>query len=254
MWILEELNGKKAIVTGSTRGLGLGMAEALLEQGVEVIIWGTSDRVKIVAEQFRSRNLKCHAVIGDLADPDSRMHAMDQALQLLDSELDILVNAAGIQRRHASEVFPAQDWELVLEVNLVAPFYLSQRAAEIMLKKGRGKIINVVSMNTFFGGMNIPAYAASKGGLAQMTKTMCNDWASRGIYVNGIAPGYMTTDMNEALMDQSKPRYKEITERIPQGRWGTPEDMKGCCLFLASSMSDYVNGAIIPIDGGYLGK
>ena len=129
---------------------------------------------------------------------------------------------------------------------------MCQMAGKVMLKQGKGKIINVASMLSFFGGLTVPAYAASKGGVAQLTKALCNEWAGSGINVNALAPGYMATEMNTALMDPSNPRYKTITDRIPAHRWGTPEDMKGPVIFLASSASDYLNGAIIPVDGGYL--
>lgn len=169
--------------------------------------------------------------------------------------LDILVNAAGIQRRHNSEDFPLEDWNEVLNVNLNAPFELCQLAArEFISNNKKGKIINISSMLAFFGGFNVPAYSASKGGITQMTKAFCNEWASKGINVNCIAPGYMDTDMNTALTNPDNPRYIEITNRIPQKRWGNGDDMKGCAVFLASSASDYVNGAVIPVDGGYLVK
>ena len=145
-----------------------------------------------------------------------------------------------------------EDWDKVLEVNLTASFTLSQLAANVMLPQGHGKIINVASMLSFFGGYTVPAYAASKGGVAQMTKALCNEWAGRGLNVNAIAPGYMSTDINTSLQDPNNPRYASITGRIPAGRWGTGDDLKGVCLFLASAASDYVNGAVIPVDGGYL--
>ena len=133
-------------------------------------------------------------------------------------------------------------------------FVLCQEAGRVMLPKGRGKIINIASMISFFGGQTIPAYAASKGGIAQLTKALSNDWAGKGIQINAIAPGYMATDMNTALMDPANPRYQQITDRIPAHRWGTPDDMKGICVFLASPASDYITGAVIPVDGGYLVK
>ena len=188
------------------------------------------------------------------ADGVSIVPTASDALALLDRKIDILVNSAGMQRRHPSEEFPMSDWDQVLEVNLTAPFHLCQMAGREMLKAGYGKIINLSSMNGFFGGSTIPAYAASKGGINQMTKTLCNDWAGSGITVNAIAPGYMETEMNAALMDPENPRNAEITKRIPVHRWGRPDDLKGVCVFLASEASAYVNGAIIPVDGGYLAK
>ena len=152
------------------------------------------------------------------------------------------------------EAFPMQDWDDVINVNLNSVFILCQEAAKVMLKKGYGKIINIASMISFFGGQTIPAYAAAKGGVAQVTKCMSNDLMARGINVNAIAPGYMATKMNEALLDPENPRYQEITNRIPAKRWGSGEDMKGTCIFLASHASDYLGGAVIPVDGGYLVK
>ena len=246
---LFDLTGKKAIVTGGTRGLGHGMAEGLMEAGAAVVIFGTSKKVIEVAAQFEAKGYWCKGIAVDLADDRARQEAFDQAVALLGG-LDILVNAAGIQRRHPSPEFPLQDWKDVLNVNLTAPFDLCQMAAKEFLKKEQpcGKIVNIASMLSFFGGMTVPAYAASKGGVAQMTKALCNELASKGIQVNAIA------DMNVALTDVSNPRYREITDRIPAHRWGTPEDMKGTVVFLASRASDYLNGAVIPVDGGYLVK
>ena len=175
-------------------------------------------------------------------------------MELLGGDLDILVNAHGIQRRHQPEEFPLSDWDDVISVNLSSVFVLCQEAGRVMLPKGRGKIINIASMISFFGGQTIHAYAASKGGVAQLTKALSNDWAGKGIQINAIAPGYMATDMNTALMDPANPRYQQITDRIPAHRWGTSDDMKGICVFLASPASDYITGAVIPVDGGYLVK
>ncbi|MCI8268877.1 MAG: SDR family NAD(P)-dependent oxidoreductase [Lachnospiraceae bacterium] len=251
---LFELTGKKALVTGGTRGLGYGMAEGLMEAGAEVVIFGSNERVYQVADDFCRRGFSCKGVAVDLGDRQDRLRAFEEALRLLGG-LDILVNSAGIQRRHKSEKFPLEDWEAVMNINLTAPFELCQMAArEFISKKKKGKIINISSMLAFFGGFTVPAYAASKGGVTQMTKAFCNEWAGRGINVNCIAPGYMDTEMNAALTDPANPRYAEITDRIPAHRWGTGEDMKGVVIFLASAASDYLNGAVIPVDGGYLVK
>lgn len=250
---LFDLTGRKAIVTGGTRGLGHGMAEGLMEAGAEVVIFGSNDKVYSVAEEFRNKGFKCEGITVNLASTKEREDAFYKAVEILGG-LDILVNAAGIQKRHKSEEFPLDDWDDVLEVNLTAPFVLCQLAAKEFMKVGYGKIINISSMLAFFGGYTVPAYAAAKGGISQVTKAFCNEWAEKGITVNAIAPGYMATEMNTALLDQSNPRYKEITDRIPAKRWGTPDDMKGACIFLASHASDYLNGAIIPVDGGYLVK
>ena len=175
-------------------------------------------------------------------------------MELLGGHLDILVNGAGIQRRHFCEEFPIEDWDAVLEVNLTATFDLCQMAGQQFIRQNsKGKIINIASMLSFFGGYTVPAYAASKGGVAQLTKALSNEWTGKGINVNAIAPGYMATEMNTALLNDEG-RNTEILGRIPAHRWGTPDDMKGLCIFLASDASDYIAGAVIPCDGGYLCK
>ena len=251
---LFDIKGKKAIVTGGTRGLGCGMAEGLMEAGCEVVIVGTSDKVFDVAEKFCNRGFTCYGVKGNFEHRNEIYRVFREAMGHLDGGLDILVTAHGIQRRYSAEEFPVEEWDRVLNVNLNSVFILCQEAAKVMLKKGYGKIVTIASMVSFFGGQTVPAYSAAKGGIAQMTKEMSNDWISRGININAIAPGYMATEMNTALLDTSNPRYKEITDRIPAHRWGTGNDMKGTCIFLSSHASDYLGGAIIPVDGGYLVK
>lgn len=252
---LFDVSGKKVIFTGATGGLGQSMAEGLLEAGAEVVLVGASGRCRTLAEEYRARGWKAHGLPCDLASTEEIRDCFGKALDLLGGEIDVLVNAAGIQRRAPSEDFPLEDWQAVIDVNLTAPFLLSRLAGKQMIRQGRGgRIINVASMCSYFGGSTIPAYSASKGGIAQLTKAMCNDWAKYGITVNAIAPGYMDTPMNAALTDPRNPRFKEISDRIPAGRWGTGEDMKGLTIFLASGASDYINGAVIPCDGGYLVK
>lgn len=252
---LFDVSGKKVIFTGATGGLGQSMAEGLLEAGAEVVLVGASGRCRTLAEEYRARGWKAHGLPCDLASTEEIRDCFGRALDLLGGEIDVLVNAAGIQRRAPSEDFPLEDWQAVIDVNLTAPFLLSRLAGKQMIRQGRGgRIINIASMCSYFGGSTIPAYSASKGGIAQLTKAMCNDWAKYGITVNAIAPGYMDTPMNAALTDPRNPRFKEISDRIPAGRWGTGEDMKGLTIFLASGASDYINGAVIPCDGGYLVK
>ena len=241
------LKGKKAILTGA-RGLAEGIAEGFTREGAEVVVFSKSDSAQRLVDEGRAR----YAVRMDLSDRKQCAAAFEKALGLLGGRLDILVNCAGIQRRHNPEDFPMEDWDEVLEVNLTATFEMCQMAGRVMLRQGRGKIINIASMQSFFGGTRIPAYAASKGGVAQMTKTLSDDWAAKGINVNAIAPGYMATEMNAALIADPE-RSASILKRIPAGRWGTGEDMAGPCIFLASELSDYLSGAIIPVDGGYLG-
>ena len=252
---LFDVSGKKVIFTGATGGLGQSMAEGLLEAGAEVVLVGASGRCRTLAEEYRARGWKAHGLPCDLASTEEIRDCFGKALDLLGGEIDVLVNAAGIQRRAPSEDFPLEDWQAVIDVNLTAPFLLSRLAGKQMIRQGRGgRIINIASMCSYFGGSTIPAYSASKGGIAQLTKAMCNAWAKYGIPVNAIAPGYMDTPMNAALTDPRNPRFKEISDRIPAGRWGTGEDMKGLTIFLASGASDYINGAVIPCDGGYLVK
>ena len=245
-----SLEGKTALVTGGTRGLGKGIAEGLLEAGAKVVIVGSSDSVMDVADKMgeNAYGLKC-----DLSNEKDIERGFNEALSILGGRLDILVNNAGIQRRNKCENFLLTDWDDVINVNLRAVFTLCQHAGRHMLNNGYGKIINVASMLSFFGGYTVPAYSASKGGVMQLTKALSNEWAGRGINVNAIAPGYMATDMNTALINDEG-RNKEILSRIPAGRWGKAEDLKGLSVFLASSASDYVSGAIIPVDGGYMGR
>lgn len=248
-----DLSGKKAIVTGAAQGLSLGMAEGLMEAGAEVCIIDVNPKAPEVAREKVKEGFKCHGVVANLTDDTEREVKFKEAVEILGGHLDILINGAGVQRRHKSEEFPKADWEFVMNVNLNAVFYMCQLAGkQFMAQNSGGKIINIASMLAFFGGYTVPAYAASKGAVAQLTKALCNEWAENGINVNALAPGYMATEMNTALMEPSNPRYKEITDRIPAKKWGDGEDMKGPCVFLASQASNYLNGAVIPVDGGYL--
>ncbi|WP_125566524.1 SDR family oxidoreductase [Companilactobacillus insicii] len=252
---LNDLTGKKAIVTGAAQGLSNGMAEGLMEAGAEVTILDINPKAVTVADDFAKKGFKCHAVIADLGDDSKREEAFKEAIKELGDHLDILVNGAGVQRRHKSEEFPMKDWDFVINVNLRAVFGLCKLAGQqFIAQDSTGKIINIASMLSFFGGYTVPAYAASKGGVAQLTKALCNEWAEKGINVNALAPGYMATEMNTALLDPANPRYEAITNRIPAKAWGQPEDMKGPVVWLASDASNYINGAIIPVDGGYLVK
>lgn len=255
MSILEmfNLNGKNAVITGGGRGLGKGMAEGLCEAGATVVIIGSSDKIFETASELTDKGYIAYAVRGDLSKQENINGIFAQALEKINGKIDILINNAGVQRRHKCEEFPLEDWNTVLQVNLNAVFTLCQLAGNKMLQQGYGKIINVASMLSFFGGYTVPAYAASKGGVAQLTKSLANEWSSKNVHVNAIAPGYMNTDMNVKLVNDEK-RNKEILERIPIGRWGTAEDIKGLAVFLASPASDYINGAVIPIDGGYLSR
>ena len=243
-----DITGKKAIVTGAAQGLAYGMAEGLMENGAEVTIIDISPKTPEVAREFCGS----HGVVANLGEEEALVSAFRESVQVMDG-LDIIVNAAGVQKRHKSEEFPKEDWDFVLNINLTSVFRLCQLAARHFMENGGGKIINIASMLSYFGGYTVPAYAASKGGVAQITKAFANEWAGKNINVNALAPGYMATVMNTAIMNDEN-RNEEILKRIPQGRWGTPEDMKGPVVFLASKASDYLNGAVIAVDGGYLGR
>jgi len=248
-----DLTGKRAIVTGAAQGLSKGMAEGLHEAGAAVVLIDIQEKVKDVAAEMGKEGAKVYALVADLEDRAALKKAFFDALDLLGGRIDILVNGAGIQRRHFSEEFPIDEWDSVIEVNSNAVWQLCQLAGREMIKQNYGKIINIASMLSFFGGYTVPAYAASKGAVAQFTKALCNEWAGKGINVNALAPGYMDTDMNIGINAKNNPtRYEEITKRIPAVRWGTPDDMKYVAVFLASPASQYINGAVIPIDGGYL--
>ena len=244
---LFSVEGKRALVTGGSAGLGRAMAEALVAGGAAVAVVGRTGRVFEVAE-----TLEAIPIQADLSDRAQAQGLIEQAVAVLGG-LDVLVNGAGTQRRHRAEDFPLDDWDHVLAVNLDAVWIVAQQAGRVMLSSGGGKIVNVASAQSFLGGVTIPAYAASKGGVAQLTKALSNDWASRGINVNAIAPGYMATEMTAGLIGNPE-REPMILSRIPAGRWGRPDDLQGVTLFLSSAASDYVHGAIIAVDGGFLGR
>lgn len=245
---LFDLTGKKAIVTGAARGLSRGMAEGLHEAGAEIVILDILESGAQVAADMGKSGAPVHFIQVDLRDRDQVIAKFDEAVERLGT-LDIIINGAGTTYFCDAESFPMENWDEVIQLQLTTTFMLSQRAARIMLEKGYGKIINIASMLSFFGGYKVAAYATAKGAVAQLTKNFCNDWAKRGINCNCVAPGYMDTKMNAHI---SPERVEEITQRIPAGRWGKAEDLKGIAVFLASHASDYLNGAVIPVDGGYL--
>jgi len=250
-----DLSGMCAIITGGASGLSLGMAEGLHEFGAEVTIIDILDGGAETAKSLGQTGAPVHFVKADLSRRQDLKSTFEKAVGLMNGKIDILVNGAGIQRKIRAEDFPIEEWDLVMDINLDAVFILSQMAGRLMLRQGYGKIINVASMLSFFGGDSVPAYAAAKGAVAQLTKALCNEWASRGINVNAVAPGFMDTDLNRHINMQNNPqRHMKIAERIPAGRWGTPDDLKYLVVFLASHASDYVNGTVIPCDGGYLVK
>lgn len=251
---LFRLDGKVALVTGVGRGIGQAMALALAEAGADIAgVYNT--RYEETEAQISALGRRFMPIQLDMisATPQQYSDVVDQVVREL-GHLDILVNNAGIVRRTPAIDYSEEDWNAVLQVNMHSVFFLSQAAARVMLKQGNGgKIITVASLLSFQGGIYVPPYAASKHAVAGLTKALANEWSSLGINVNAIAPGYVETDNNTALRADPV-RYPAITERIPMGRWGVPDDMKGVTVFLASAASDYVHGAIIPVDGGWLGR
>jgi 2-deoxy-D-gluconate 3-dehydrogenase len=250
---LFDLKGKKALVTGGSRGLGRGMAEGLLEAGADVAILSRSGTIFTTAVYLcQAAARPVHPIQADMLDRAQLRRAFDRGLEKLGA-LDILVVNHGIQRRFPAEEFPVEDWDAILEINLTSMFLLDQLAGRVMLAQGHGKIINIASLLSFSGGFTVPAYAAAKGGVAQLTKALANEWAGRGVNVNAIAPGYMVTESTATLVTDPV-RNRDISARIPAGRWGQPEDLKGIVVFLASEASNYVHGTVIPVDGGWMGR
>jgi len=245
---LFDLTGRCALVTGGGGGIGRGLAGALVDAGARVAVLGRSERVDEAA-----RELEGVAVHADLADRDELRRGFEEAVQKLGG-LDVLVNSHGIGRASLAVDHELSDWDEVLRVNLTATFELCQLAGRIMIERGSGKIVNIASVLTFQGGIRIPSYAASKGGVGTLTMALANEWASRGVNVNAIAPGYVKTALNARIWRDDPERTAEINARIPAGRWGEPADMAGAVVFLSSRASDYVHGAILAVDGGWLAR
>lgn len=248
-----SLAGKTALVTGCRRGIGFAIAEGLAEAGADII--GVSASLEEGSAIEKAVTVLGRKFTGYRCDFSDRAAVTDFARQVLAAQgtPDILVNNAGTIKRTPAATHPDEMWFEVLDTNLSAPFLLSREIGARMVERGSGKIIFTASLLTFQGGINVPGYAASKGGIGQLTKALANEWASRGVRVNAIAPGYIATDNTEAL--RSDPlRQEQILSRIPAGRWGEPEDFKGPAIFLASAASDYVNGEILVVDGGWMGR
>jgi 2-deoxy-D-gluconate 3-dehydrogenase len=245
-----QLNGKNALVTGSHRGLGAAIAVALAKAGANVGCHGRDPNPGCASDEIRAAGCKTFYVSGDLADAKVPATLIEKTILEFGS-IDILVNNAGVIRRAPASEYPTEFWDELIAVNLTAVFRLSQLAGRHMLQKGAGgKILNIASLLSFQGGILVPAYAAAKGGVAQLTKALANEWASKRINVNAIAPGYMATDNTTALRNDPL-RNRQILERIPAGRWGEPQDIAGAALFLCSSASDYVHGHVLTVDGGW---
>ena len=246
-----SLQGKVALVTGASRGLGRGMAIGLAEAGADVVVHASAPPAG-TAREIEQQGRRAVAFGADLADRPSVDRLAQEAVAAF-GRIDILVNNAGIIKRQPAVDHSDEFWDSVIEVNLSSMFRLSRAIGAQMLERGSGKIINIASLLSFQGGITVPGYAAAKGGVAQLTKALANEWAPRGINVNAIAPGYMATDNTAALRDDPV-RSRQILERIPAARWGTPADLAGAVIFLASPSSDYVNGQVLAVDGGWLGR
>ena len=251
-----SLQGKVAVVSGCDTGLGQGMALGLAEAGCDIVGINIVEPVETI-ERVTALGRRFLSLTADLRQIDGIPQLLERAVAEF-GHIDILVNNAGLIRREDALAFSEKDWDDVMNLNIKSVFFMSQAAAKHFIAQGSGgKIINIASMLSFQGGIRVPSYTASKSAVMGVTRLLANEWAKHNINVNAIAPGYMDTEMNVALTDPKNPkftqqRYDELTQRIPAHRWGTPDDMKGCCIFLASHASDYLGGAIIPVDGGYL--
>ena len=247
-----SLEGRVALVTGAGTGIGAAIARALAAAGADVACHGNKHAAEDTAADIRKLGRRAAVVKGDVREAATADALVEATVRELGA-VDILVNNAGTIRRGPAVDFSDDDWAAVLDVNLTAVFRLCRAAGKRMLAQGRGKIVNIASLLSFQGGITVPSYAASKGGVAQLTKALANEWASKGVNVNAIAPGYIHTD-NTAALAADPVRNQQITVRIPAGRWGEPADLGGAAVFLASRASDYVNGHVLVVDGGWMGR
>ena len=247
---LFRLDGRVALVTGAASGLGAAIATAFAQAGAQVAVHGNRRAATDTAAAIGESSAAFQADLGDTAGAEKLFSEVKQRF----GRVDILVNNAGTIHRDAAEDFKLEDWQRVLQVNLTSVFQLSQLVGrDLLTRKAGGKIINIASLLSFQGGIRVPAYAASKGGVAQLTKALANEWAAHDIQVNAIAPGYFATTNTEAL--QADPvRNQQILERIPAGRWGSPQDLSGAALYLASTASNYVTGTVLTVDGGWMSR
>jgi 2-deoxy-D-gluconate 3-dehydrogenase len=248
---LFNLKGRTAVVTGASTGLGQGMSLGLSEAGADLVLVDCVPSGE-TADRIKKRGGDAEIVVADLLEMASIPFVIDAVLSMF-GKIDILVNNAGIIRRADAVDFTEKDWDDVMQLNSKTVFFLAQAAARDMMKRQYGRIISTASLLSFQGGIRVPSYSASKGAVAQITKALANEWAKYGITVNAIAPGYMATNNTKALREDPV-RNQSISERIPSGRWGTPEDLKGAVVFLASSASDYITGHVLVVDGGWLAR
>ncbi|GEN85795.1 MULTISPECIES: SDR family oxidoreductase [Oceanobacillus] len=251
MAIQINLENKVAVVTGATRGIGKAIAIGLAEAGADIALIQRSTDIT-VQEEIKGLGRNCEIIECDLSDLKRVREVIPEVKKKMES-VDILINCAGIQRRYPAVDFPEHEWDAVIDVNLKSVWILCQEAGKIMTTQQRGKIINVASLVSFQGGILVPAYTAAKGAVGQLTKELANEWSSLGVNVNALVPGYFATEMNTALINDPE-RSKQILDRIPAGRWGDPNDMKGAAVFLASSLADYIHGHLLAVDGGWLAR
>ena len=251
---LFDLTGKTALVTGARRGLGKAMAVALAEAGADILAAsaGQEERGSDVEREVTALGRQFAGFRCDFADR-ADVYTLVERVNTQFPVVDILVNNAGTVRRAPAEDYPDEDWDQLIEINLTAQFVLAREFGKRMLERGSGKIIFTASLLSFQGGIRVPAYTAAKGGVANLAKAFANEWAGRGVQVNAIAPGYFVTDNTEALVNDPA-RYQQIIDRIPAGRWGDPDDLKGAVVYLASRASDYVSGTQLTVDGGWMGR
>lgn len=246
-----DLTGQTAVVTGGARGLGEGITRSLLEAGADVVVIARSPVPDQLSEYATSLGRVLDFESCDLGSEEDVTRAAQAVLSR--HRVDILVNNAGTQERHPAVDFPVEAWNRVLQVNLNSVFQLCQEFGRPMLERGSGAVINLASLLSFQGGVTVPAYAASKGAVAQLTKALCNEWAGKGVNVNAIAPGYMATEMNQALISDPV-RSEQISARIPAGRWGEPNDIGGAVVFFASAAAAYIHGQVLAVDGGWMAR
>ena len=249
---LFSLEGRVALVTGASRGIGAAVALALAKAGADVAAHGNTTPAEATCERVRALKRKAVPLVADMADASAPDRLVRETLASL-GRLDIVVNNAGMIRRGAAVDTADEDWTAVIDVNLHGVFRMCRAAGRHMLEAGGGKIINIASLLSFQGGLNVAAYAASKSAIAGLTRALSNEWASKGVGVNAIAPGYVRTD-NTLALQNDETRNRQILERIPAGRWGETSDMDGAVVFLASRASDYVSGHVLAVDGGWLGR
>jgi 2-deoxy-D-gluconate 3-dehydrogenase len=248
-----DLSGKTALITGASRGIGQAIAIGLAEVGADILAVASKvDNAKDTVKAIHGLGRKAHAIGCDQSSAEAILAAVDEAIAL-SPRIDILINNAGTIRRSPARDYSDEDWMAVIDTNLTGVFQFCRAVGGHMIDNGGGKIVNIASLLSFQGGITVPAYAASKGGVAQLTKALANEWASSNVNVNAIAPGYIATDNTAALRADEK-RNTAILDRIPTGRWGKAEDIAGAAVFLSSAAADYVNGHILTVDGGWMAR